>query len=113
MSSKPGSEDGEVTERNQRILRCFSISAFLLVIPVGELLWTRSLIIREAHIPDMIWVLDVLWLGTAIAGLIYGFRALRLADRKTNGFGILAVVLHMGSLIVLSMVACLRYIPNL
>ncbi len=31
-------------------------------------------------------------------------RSMRFADRKTNGFGILALVLHIGSLMLLSII---------
>jgi hypothetical membrane protein len=59
----------------------------------------------SAQLPHVACVILALcWLASGIAGLLYAMRSMRYADRKTNGYGILALVLHIGSLMVLSII---------
>ncbi len=100
MIATPQARMQNVKERNREILRCFCVSIVMLLIPWGFVLLISSLGIRNKQA----WfsaAFFVLWLVSGIFGLLYGVRALRLSDRKTDGFGILALFLHAGSMILL------------
>ena len=98
MSSSP---TGDGQAREHEALRCFYVSALLLLIPAASLWWTMS----RAQLPHVTCViLAICWLASGVAGLLYAMRSKRFADRKTNGYGILALVLHIGSLMLLSII---------
>lgn len=97
MSSSPTGGDGQA--REHEVLRCFYVSALLLLIPAASLWWTMS----RAQLPHVACVILALcWLASCVVGLLYAMRSMRFADRKTNGYGILALVLHIGLLMLLS-----------
>jgi hypothetical protein len=83
------------------VLRYFFISCLMLIVPVAEVWWFTSLDTRPLwQRVQMLLPLLLLWLASGITGIFFGFRSCRLANRKTDGFGILAVLLHVCSLLL-------------
>jgi hypothetical protein len=83
--------------REWEVVRCFWISCLMLLVPVGE-------VVFPPHPP---WF-ATLWLVSGAVGLFFGIQSCRLASSKTNGFGSLAVALHVVSLMVLTVLS----VPN-
>ena len=84
--------------------KCFWISLFLLAVPIAELCWAYSM--EDAHSSHphgklVLLVAEGLWAVSGFIGLLFGVRSARLADRKSDGYGILAVLLHVCSLFLL------------
>jgi hypothetical protein len=94
--------------REQEVLRCFWISCLMLIIPIAEVYWLVGLSNAPAWLENVRWLVPSLWLVSGVVGLYFGIRSCRLASRKTNGFGILAAVLHLCSLMILAVLS----VPN-
>ena len=90
--------------RARRVLRAACVSYALLIVPVA-VLWLTSLEVRPGWLPQLRWLVDTLWLASGAIGLLFGARSWRLANHKTDGFGILAVLLHICSLFLLGCLA--------
>jgi hypothetical protein len=85
--------------KEREVLRCFWISCLMLIVPIAEVYVMLSY--APVWLEGVRWLVPSLWLVSGVAGLCFGIRSCRLASRKTNGFGSLAVALHVCSLIVL------------
>jgi hypothetical protein len=90
--------------RGSEAAKCFWISFFLLAVPVAGLCWLY--LMEDAPTPHrhgklVLLTLEGLWAVSGLVGLFFGVRSARLADRKSDGYGILAVLLHVCSLFLL------------
>lgn len=72
------------------------MSCLMLLVPIAEVWWVTSFEVRPTRLAG--GVLLLLWFASGATGLLYGVRSLRLTSRRTFGFGILAVLLHVGVL---------------
>lgn len=94
----------EPSRRGYEAAKCFWISFFLLAVPIAELCWFFSM--EDAPTPHphgrlILLILEGVWAMSGIIGVLFGVRSARLADRKSDGYGILAILLHVSSLFLL------------
>jgi hypothetical protein len=94
---------------NREILKHFFISIGLLLVPAGVLAVLFSFEARPPWVMQAYWVLHGCWFAASAIGLFCGVRAVALSNRKTDGFGILAVFLHIASLFLLGIGICLSF----
>src|SRR6267142_1537043 len=82
----------------REVWRWFCLSCLMFVIPIAEVWWFFSAEARPLWLPNVLWLLCTLWLASGVAGLLFAVRSCHLADRESDGFGICAGLLHIGSL---------------
>ncbi len=84
--------------QNQQVQKCWKICFLLLLVPLAEV--TCVLVLR--FWPGF-WFGIVPWIGSAVVGLLFGLQACSLADRTADGAPIAAFLLHIVSLLTLTM----------
>ncbi len=109
------SDPNSIAERvakNRMILNYFGISSALLIVPIA-LVWLVLSDRAVSHWPAWTgYAILIVWLVSAISGILYGLRSCLLADRKTDGFGILAILLHACSLLFWSCLVAAALRPD-
>jgi hypothetical protein len=93
-------------ERNRQILKYFFGSFALLLVPVAVIVCLLAFDERPAWVRQGSWFFLSFWFVGSFLGLLCGVRAITLSDRKTDGFGILVVLLHTLSLFILGCCLC-------
>jgi hypothetical protein len=100
--NKPSDDSADTRKaRNRAVVNWFCISFLMLIVPAA-VLWWHSLRDGLELIP--MWLQLAVWGISGVMGLLCGVRSFRLADWKSTGFGILAVFLHICSLLLLGLI---------
>jgi hypothetical protein len=92
----------EPRERESR--RCCNVSLLLFLMPLADFVWFIS-----GSVPRWLvhkkWVLIAPWVAASAIGLLYAIRACRQIRCTRDGLPLLALIVHVASLLFLGLLA--------